>query len=106
MVGRDEGGGNQRQDVSGLCGLQESASLRAEGTGVSERGDEALAQRTRTAEGSSGCRAAAEAATPLKLHDERPSSEIFKGCTKDPASCPVLSCRLVYWLAPERDNRP
>ena len=103
MVGKHEGGGNQRQDVPGLCGLPEVASVREAGTGVLNRCNSLLAQGAWPVEsGASRC-LADEACAAILMDDPQRGRSISKGCAENPASCPVLHYRLVYGIAAQRD---
>jgi hypothetical protein len=106
MVGREAGCGDQRQDVPGLCDIQEGAGMQPKGTGFFKRGHKILEQRAWASENCPGCLAAGEALTADKFYDSFGGGALPLGCSTDPASCEIFRYRLVHGIATERDSGP
>jgi len=104
MVGKDEGGGNNCQDVPSLRDASKRAGLLAEGAGISKCGHQALAQGARSAQNPPHCNVAAKALAAYKFYDPWASLEILEGCAYHPAPCPVFHHWMVHGLK-EIDNR-
>jgi len=106
MVGRDEDGGDQRQEMSRVCEASEGTAIREKGTSVSSGGNQILAPRTRTLKYCAGCRIAAQTFTEDEFHIAFGGGAIPEGCAKNASSCAILHHRLVQRFAERRDPRP
>ncbi len=103
MVGRDEGCGNQRQDLQSLFGISESPALSKAGAGFLKCCRWPLAQGTRPAKSRSCDCLAAETFTATELHDPKRGGGLLAVCSIDAPFGEVLPDRLVYWQPEGRD---
>jgi hypothetical protein len=98
MVGRDEGSGDNGQDVSGLRGVSEGSGMQQAGTGILNGGDQVLAQRAWPFEGAScGC-FARKAFTKAEFYDAIGGGPFPLGCSLNSAPCEILYCRMVHGI--------
>lgn len=105
MVGPDEGSGDNRKDLPGLCGSSWSDTVRAAGTDVSRCGGEILAQGTRPAKCAPRHHTSSKIVAANKLDDPWGGCALLVACPQISASCPVLCNRLVHWLKALGNNR-
>lgn len=106
MVGREEGSGDYREDLSWLRGTSESATMRKARAGVPWCCNQILAPGTRATEGGPCDCFAAEALTEGELDESWRRIAVLMVCKKDPSPGEVLPYRLVYGIAAERDCEP
>ncbi len=104
MVGRDEGGGNQRQEMSCICFKQAREPICKARTRFSQCRCEALEQGTWAANGCSSYYFTAEAIAALSLDDAERGCPLLVGGTEDSAPSPVLCSGMVHWLTTRCDS--
>lgn len=102
MVGRNESGGDQRQNLPCIRIASEGWAIIAEGVVVPQCCDQALAQGARTIKGDPCDCYASEALTPEYMDDPWRGCAILVVCKKDTSPSEVLPYRLVYGIAAQR----